>query len=139
VFKAFDVRSTVVEIDSNPGLTFYEIYRTERVPALTGLEPDPMANETKGFPGPGGTDIPADFISTQTPRGLQGAAGRHLRERLEGIVGQSFAAWAAISKGGGMHTTDTIDYGIVLRDEMTLELDDEPCLMAFVSLRSKHG
>jgi mannose-6-phosphate isomerase-like protein (cupin superfamily) len=59
-----------------------------------------------------------------------------------------------------MHTTDTIDYGIVVRGEMTLELDDgqkvhlrqgdcivqngtrhrwrnplpEPCLMAFVSL-----
>jgi mannose-6-phosphate isomerase-like protein (cupin superfamily) len=65
----------------------------------------------------------------------------------------------------GMHTTDTIDYGIVVRGEMTLELDDgqkmhlrqgdcivqngtrhrrrnplpEPCLMAFVSLGGKRG
>src|SRR4051794_26851624 len=38
VFKSFDVTSKVVEIDSNPGLTFYELYRTEGVPQLTGLE-----------------------------------------------------------------------------------------------------
>ena len=55
VFKSFDVTTTVVDIDSNPGLTFYELYRTEGVPGLTGVEPDPMLNGTKGFPGPGGT------------------------------------------------------------------------------------
>jgi mannose-6-phosphate isomerase-like protein (cupin superfamily) len=63
----------------------------------------------------------------------------------------------------GFHTTDTIDYGVVVRGEMTLELDDgqkvhlrqgdcviqngtrhrwrnplpEPCLMAFVSVGGK--
>jgi hypothetical protein len=36
VFKSFDVTSKVVEIDSNPGLTFYEMYMTEGVPQLTG-------------------------------------------------------------------------------------------------------
>ena len=55
VFKSFDVTSKVVEIDSNPGLTFYELYMTEGVPRLTGLEPDPMLKGTKAFPGPGGT------------------------------------------------------------------------------------
>src|SRR6267154_4882101 len=53
VFKSFDVTSKVVEIDSNPGLTFYELYMTEGVPDLTGLEPDPMLEGTKAFPGPG--------------------------------------------------------------------------------------
>ena len=64
-----------------------------------------------------------------------------------------------------MHTSDTIDYGIVVRGEMTLELDDgqrvhlrqgdcvvqngtrhrwrnplpEPCLMAFISIGGKRG
>jgi hypothetical protein len=64
VFKSFDVTSKVVEIDSNPGLTFYELYMTEGVPQLTGLEPDPMLNGTKA------------------------AARRHLREWIEGNVGQ---------------------------------------------------
>ena len=65
----------------------------------------------------------------------------------------------------GMHTTDTVDYGVVVRGEMTLELDDgqrvhlrqgdrivqngtrhrwrdpgtAPCLMAFVSVGGKRG
>ena len=62
----------------------------------------------------------------------------------------------------GMHTTDTIDYAVVVRGEMTLELDDgqkvhlrqgdcvvqngtrrnplpEPCLMAFISLGGKRA
>jgi mannose-6-phosphate isomerase-like protein (cupin superfamily) len=65
----------------------------------------------------------------------------------------------------GMHTSDTIDYGVVVRGEMTLELDDgkmihlrqgdcivqngtrhrwrnplpEPCLMAYVSVGGKRG
>ena len=65
----------------------------------------------------------------------------------------------------GMHATDTIDYGVVVRGEMTLELDDgkiiqlrqgdcivqngtrhrwrnpgsEPCLMAFVSVGGKRA
>jgi mannose-6-phosphate isomerase-like protein (cupin superfamily) len=65
----------------------------------------------------------------------------------------------------GMHTSDTIDYGVVVRGEMTLELDNghkvhlrqgdcvvqngtrhrwrnpstEPCLMAFVSLGGKRS
>src|SRR6266436_9024674 len=55
VFKSFDVTSKVVEIDANPGLTFYELYMTEGVPDLTGLAPDPMLKGTKDFPGPGGT------------------------------------------------------------------------------------
>src|SRR5882757_5191017 len=42
VFKSFDVTSKVVEIDANPGLTFYELYMTEGAPRLTGMEPDPM-------------------------------------------------------------------------------------------------
>jgi hypothetical protein len=86
VFKSFDVTPMVAEIDSSPGLTFYELYMTEGVPGLTGLEPDPMLKGTKDFPGPGGTMF--RLISAQAPRRLQAAAGRHLRERAERTVGQ---------------------------------------------------
>src|SRR5438270_5200180 len=57
VFKSFDVTPNVVEIDSNPGLTFYELYSTEAMPQLTGLEADPMLQKTKAFPAPGGTNF----------------------------------------------------------------------------------
>ena len=166
VFKSFDVTSRVVEIDSNPGLTFYELYMTEGVPALTGLEPDPMLKGTKAFPGPGGTMFrlisypPKRAEGYKPPPGVtfESALGE-LSEKVPGM-GDHFDRSTP-----GMHTTDTIDYGIVVRGEMTLELDDgqkvhlrqgdcvvqngtrhrwrnplpEPCLMAFISIGGKRG
>jgi Cupin domain len=166
VFKSFDVTPKVVEIDSNPGLTFYELYMTEGVPALTGLEADPMLAGTKGFPGAGGTMFRLISYPPRRPEGWKPPAGvtfesalRELSEKVPGM-GDHFERGAP-----GMHTTDTIDYGVVVRGEMTLELDDgqkvhlcqgdcvvqngtrhrwrnplpEPCLMAFISIGGKRG
>src|SRR6185295_8701877 len=166
VFKSFDVTTTVAEIDSNPGLTFYQVCRTEGVPGLTGLEPDPMMNGTKGFPGPGGTIFRLISYPPKRPEGYKPPPGvtfesgvKELSDKLPGM-GDHFE-----KGGGGMHTTDTIDYGVVVRGEMTLELDDgqkvhlrqgdcivqngtrhrwrnplsEPCLMAFVSVGGKRA
>jgi hypothetical protein len=166
VFKSFDVTSKVVEIDSNPGLTFYELYMTEGVPRLTGLEPDPMLEGTKAFPGPGGTMFRLISYPPRRPEGYKPPPGvtfesglRELSEKVPGM-GDHFDRGAP-----GMHTSDTIDYGVVVRGEMTLELDDgqkvhlrqgdcvvqngtrhrwrnplpEPCLMAFVSIGGKRG
>src|SRR6266853_6463912 len=70
VFKSFDVTPKVVEIDSNPGLTFYELYMTEGVPRLAGLEADPMLKGTKAFPGPRRHDVSPDLVSAQATRRL---------------------------------------------------------------------
>lgn len=166
VFKSFDVTPKVVEIDSNPGLTFYELYMTEGVPALTGLEPDPMLQGTKAFPGPGGTMFRLISYPPRRPEGWKPPPGvtfdsalQELSQKVPGM-GDHFERGAP-----GMHTSDTIDYGVVVRGEMTLELDDgqivhlrqgdcivqngtrhrwrnplpEPCLMAFISLGGKRG
>jgi len=166
VFKAFDVTPKVVEIDNNPGLTFYELYITEGVPQLTGLEPDPMLKGTIGFPGPGGTMFRLISYPPKRPEGYKPPPGatfesglKELSDKLPGM-GDVFDRSAP-----GMHTSDTIDYGVVVRGEMTLELDDgqkvhlrqgdcivqngtrhrwrnplsEPCLMAFVSIGGKRG
>ena len=166
VFRSFDVTPKVVEIDSNPGLTFYELYMTEGVPGLTGLEPDPMLTGTKAFPGPGGTMFRLISYPPRRPEGYKPPLGvtfesalRELSEKVPGM-GDHFERDAP-----GMHTSDTIDYGIVVRGEMTLELDDgqkvhlrqgdcivqngtrhrwrnplpEPCLMAFISIGGKRG
>lgn len=166
VFKSFDVTSKVVEIDSNPGLTFYELYRTEGVPQLTGLEPDPMLAGTVAFPGPGGTMFRLISYPPRRPEGWKPPAGVTFKSALEEMsekvprMGDHFDLSAP-----GMHTSDTIDYGVVVRGEMTLELDDgqsvhlrqgdcivqngtrhrwrnplpEPCLMAFISVGGKRG
>jgi cupin domain len=166
VFKSFDVTPKVVEIDSNPGLTFYELYMTEDVPKLTGLEPDPMLTGTKAFPGPGGTMFRLISYPPKRPEGYKPPPGvtfesalKELSEKVPGM-GDHFERDAP-----GMHTSDTIDYAIVVRGEMTLELDDgqkvhlrqgdcvvqngtrhrwrnplpEPCLMAFISIGGKRG
>src|SRR5476649_2533061 len=125
VFKSFDVTPKVVEIDSSPGLTFHEMYITEDVPRLTGLEPDPMLKGTKGFPGPGGTMFRLISYPPKRPEGWKPPPGatfetglRELSEKVGGM-GEVFDRSAP-----GMHTSDTIDYGVVVRGEMTLELDD---------------
>ncbi len=162
VFKCFDVTPKLVEIDANPGLTFYELYMTEGMPGLTGLEPDPMLKGTKAFPGPGGTmfrliSYPEGW---KPPPGVTFESGlKEMSDKVPGM-GDHFERNAP-----GMHTSDTIDYGVVVRGEMTLELDDgqkvhlrqgdcvvqngtrhrwrnplpEPCLMAFVSIGGKRG
>jgi hypothetical protein len=166
VFKSFDVTPVVAEIDSNPGLTFYELYMTEGAPDLTGLEPDPMLKGTKDFPGPGGTLFRLISYPPKRPEGYKPPPGvtfesalQELSDKVPGM-GNHFDRSAP-----GMHTTDTIDYGVVVRGEMTLELDDgkmihlrqgdcivqngtrhrwrnplpEPCLMAYVSVGGKRG
>src|ERR1700754_2302249 len=166
VLKSFDVTSKVVEIDSNPGLTFYELYITEGVPQLTGLEPDPMLQGTKAFPGPGGTMFRLISYPPRRPEGYKPPPGvtfesglRELSEKVPGM-GDAFERGAP-----GMHTSDTVDYCVVVRGEMTLELDDgarvhlrqgdcvvqngtrhrwrnplpEPCLVAFVSIGGGGG
>ena len=166
VFKSFDVTSKVVEIDANPGLTFYELYMTEGVPRLTGLESDPMLQGTKAFPGPGGTMFRLISYPPRRPEGYKPPPGvtfesglRELSDKVPGM-GDVFDRSAP-----GMHTSDTIDYCVVVRGEMTLELDDgqkvhlrqgdcvvqngtrhrwrnplpEPCLMAAISIGGKRG
>ena len=166
VFKSFDVTFKVVEIDSNPGLTFYELYMTEGAPQLTGLEPDPMLQGTKAFPGPEGTMFRLISYPPKRPEGYKPPPGvtfeSGLKEMSDKVprMGDHFDRSAP-----GMHTTDTIDYCVVVRGEMTLELDDgakvhlrqgdcvvqngtghrwrnplpEPCLMAFISVGGKRG
>jgi len=166
VFKSFDVTPAVVEIDSNPGLTFYELYMTEGVPQLTGLETDPMLQGTKAFPGPGGTMFRLISYPPKRPEGYKPPPGVTFETGVKELSDKIPRMGDHFERGApGMHTTDTIDYGVVVRGEMTLELDDgqkficaraiascrtaqgiaganplpEPCLMAFVSVGGKRG
>lgn len=166
VFKSFDVTSKVVEIDANPGLTFYELYMTDGVPKLTGLEPDPMLQGTKAFPGPGGTMFRLISYPPKRPEGWRPPPGVTFESGLKEMSDKVPGMGDHFERGApGMHTSDTIDYGVVVRGEMTLELDDgqkihlrqgdtivqngtrhrwrnplpEPCLMAFVSIGGKRS
>lgn len=165
VFKSFDVTPRVVAIDANPGLTFYELYMTEGVPELTGLETDPMLQGTKAFPGPGGTMFRLISYPPKRPEGWRPPSGVTFESALSELSEKVPGMGDHFEPGDpGMHTSDTIDYGVVVRGEITLELDDgkkvhlqqgdcivqngtrhrwqnplaEPCLMAFISIGGRH-
>ena len=86
----------MVEIDSNPGLTFYELYMTEGVPQFTGLEPDPMLKGTKAFPGPGGTMFRLTSYPPKRPEGYKPPPGVTFESGLKELSEKSLA-WATIS------------------------------------------
>ena len=106
VFKSFDVTSTVVEIDSNPGLTFYEVYMTEGVPGLTGLEPDPMLNGTKGFPGPGGTIFRLISYPPKRPEGYKPPPGVTFESGVKELSDKVPGMGDHFEKGGAGHAHD---------------------------------
>lgn len=158
IFQSFDVTPQIVTFESRPGLAFYEIYATDDVPRLTGREPDPMTTKKGSFPKPHGSLFRLTLFPPRPPEGSTPSPGgyeKYLEELSQKVPGMA----AHFERDTpGMHTSDTLDYGIVIRGEMILELDDgktvhlrqgdcvvqngtrhrwrnplsEPCLMAFV-------
>jgi Cupin domain len=158
IFQSFDVTPQIVTFESRPGVAFYEIYATDDVPRLTGREPDPMTTKKGSFPKPHGSLFRLVLFPPRPPEGSTPSPGgyeKYLEELSQKVPGM---AEHFERDTPGMHTSDTLDYGIVIQGEMILELDDEktvhlrqgdcvvqngtrhrwrnplsePCLMAFV-------
>ena len=147
------VSPRVVTTETLPGLALVELWATERIPTLP-VAPVDLTTTMKSFvPGPGGTR----FRIVQFP----GASSRAFDQeafRREYLVKAPGLAEAMELQDSGMHTTDSVDYGVVISGEITLELEDgamvslkqgdcvvqngtrhawrnsntEPCVMAFV-------
>lgn len=105
----------------SPGFSAAVVWQTGASPRISGEAPASAGPLASVVPGPGGTSAmlvtfpPADqVIEGFDPH----AAAAELCERLPGL-GELFEADAP-----GFHRTDTIDYGVVLDGEITLELDD---------------
>ena len=124
VFKSFDITSQVVRFESRPGLAFYELYSTDGVPQVTGQEPDPMLTRKGSFPAPGGTLFRLVQFPPKPPEGSKpdpAAYANYLAELDQKIPGM---ADHFERDTPGMHTSDSVDYGVVIRGEIILELDD---------------
>jgi mannose-6-phosphate isomerase-like protein (cupin superfamily) len=165
VFKSFDVTPQIVTFDSRPGAAYYEMYATDGIPGVTGQEPDPMLTHQGFFPAPGASLFLIVRFPPRPPEGTKPdprAYENFLDEVSKKVPGleKHFERDTP-----GMHTSDTVDYGVVIRGEMTLELDDgktvhlrqgdcvvqngtrhrwrnplsEPCLMAFVLVGAKRA
>jgi mannose-6-phosphate isomerase-like protein (cupin superfamily) len=102
------------------------VWGTEGVPTLPPAAGDPTTAGQRFFPGPGGTRFvvvtfpPNAHVEAAAARGDDVAAA-------EQEFNASFPGLAEAMEGPqapGMHTTHTVDYGVVVSGEMHLELDD---------------
>jgi len=93
-----------------------ELWATEGTPTIPIEESDHKKRPSFGFPGPGGTRARISCIHPDNE------VLRQASEKGVDLVGM----WRELTgeEEFGMHTTDTIDYGIVLSGEVWLELDD---------------
>lgn len=104
-----------------PGMSVTQLWSTPASPALKAGLLDPTEAVTSIVPGVGGTQFmvvafPPDRVM-MSPSFNPAAAGEENLRHAPGLA-EKFEP-----DNPGMHTTDTIDYGIVLRGEIWLELD----------------
>jgi len=103
-----------------PGLAFHRLWGADTTPALPASGTPPP--QPRYFPPAGGFrfiffTLPPE--SSATPADIDAAAAlREITEKLPGM--------AEVMEPGhpGMHTTDTVDFAVLLSGEMWLELDD---------------
>lgn len=105
-----------------PGHAFAQIWSTGANAAVPYRGADPTAAGGSVVPEAGGTSLlvvtfPPDAVMA-SPTLDHAAAGAELAQALPGLI-ERFEPDCP-----GMHTTDSIDYGIVLDGEVWLELDN---------------
>ena len=108
------------QFEHTPGFASAVLWATPQNPSADPIDPTPDLSSI--VPGPGGTSFlmvtfPPDSVMAQ-PTFDPVAAGQEHAEESPGLV-DFFEPDAP-----GMHTTPTVDYGIVLDGEIWLELDD---------------
>lgn len=104
-----------------PGFETIELWHTNATPGM----PDELgeAGAPRYFPPPGGTVLrvvtfPPDGSGMLAPDFDIAAAFDEANEKVPDLVAK------LEPDNPGMHTTDSVDYGIVLEGELELELDD---------------
>jgi len=154
----------IASIKGIPDNEMVEIWATDDIPTIPVSKGDPTLEMSSLIPGPEGTRfrisrIPPDSVFTQAiEEGFDLTAA--LQEYLAKTPG--FEEVMEV-EDPEMHTTNTIDYGVVISGEIWLELDDgatvhlkqgdcvvqngtrhawrnnspEPCVMAFVMVGAK--
>lgn len=114
----------VSEFPNLPGLRIYEIWATDPPPQVPVSGEDPTAGMQQFIAPLGGTRFRIEVYPPDAELGEMAARG----EIDFGQAAAEFAAAmpdiAAALEPDFMHTTDTIDYNIVLSGELWCELDD---------------
>ncbi len=122
VFKSDQVTPRSTAFKNVPGFVTTLIWETQPGAAVPAAEGDPSTSAASWVPAPGGTNLmfitfPPDSVM-MSPGFDPAAAGGEYMQVLPGLA-EKFEM-----ENPGMHTTDTVDYGVLLDGEIHLELDD---------------
>ena len=155
--------SQVVTLENWHGLALIELWATDSSPTLPVDQSEPTVGMSSFVPGPGGTR----FRIVQFPSAPEAQQASESRADPEAIRQEALAKLPGLAETFEedlvTHTTDTVDYGIVLSGEIWLELDDsaevhlkpgdcvvqngtrhawknrgaEPCVIAFIMIGAR--
>jgi mannose-6-phosphate isomerase-like protein (cupin superfamily) len=161
VFVSDGAAQRNVMTESLPDLALAEMWATEATPPeLPPAAGDPTVSMTSFLPSPGGSRFRLCRFPGLSDRPFDAQAFRTEYARKAPGLAHSME-----EEDVGMHTTDTVDYGIVISGAISLELDDgatvdlkqgdcvvqngtrhawrnrstEPCVMAFIMIGAKRG
>ena len=121
VFRDDLVETHVAQFQHHPGFEMVTVWSTEPNHTVPHSGRDPVRRDASVVPVPGGSQLlvvtfpPDSAITSETDFA---ALGAEYVEKLPGLA-EKFEV-----DNPGMHTTDTVDYGIVLSGTIVLELDD---------------
>jgi hypothetical protein len=108
-----------------PRFRIDEVWNVVGVPELPASHEDPTLTAHPFFPDPGGSEFCVVTIPAASDLTRAAKSGVDL-EAAEREFYAQFPRMADSMESGapGMHTTQTVDYGVVLSGEIWLELDD---------------
>ncbi len=118
VFKLNGPPPRQVTLETAGGIRFLELWATDTLPTLPVPEQDATLETVSLTPGLQGTRFRLVELPPLGEGELNPAA--FLAEIQEKAPGD----WNLEADNPGMHTTDTVDYGVVVSGRVTLELDD---------------
>ncbi|MBI2767073.1 MAG: cupin domain-containing protein [Chloroflexi bacterium] len=112
----------VVRLPGMPDFAIAAVWATDwNMTAVPGSE-DPTAQMTTFVPGPAGTRF---LISVLPPDSAGVEPGTDIEELMQAQARELPGLAEAMERDHpGMHTTDTVDYDIIMSGELYLELDD---------------
>lgn len=122
IFVADSAAPRTTEFKHVPGFGTSLLWETAPGASLIAAEGDPAVSSQSWAPPPGGTNLmfitfPPDAVM-MSPGFDPAAAGAEYMQVLPGLA-EKFEM-----EHPGMHTTDSIDYGLLIEGEIHLELDD---------------
>lgn len=150
----------IVTTETLPGLALVEVWATDAIPSVPVTPVDLTTTMQSFVPGPGGTRFRIVQFPAVSTRAFDAEAFRREYQAKAPGLAESME-----QHDSGMHTTDSVDYGVVISGEITMELDDgamvhlkqgdcvvqngtrhawrnrsaAPCVMAFVLVGATKG